>query len=294
MLAQVRELSKPGSQAPLCLMVIPYIEQEGQSCSKSRHGWFVCQTLCHLPSMSPQATVPRFLLLYIKGLLPLNPADGTSLPSVPLVAASTSWFLLIWDLRQWKIFLPHIPTSSRQKRGTHCLVQNIAPNNLIYLPWQHPNLASKSVLVRYCHHHNKDSIVASNFQKSQGFLSVCFLSFQRYQVIVPQFSWLQRLKLGRFHVEKNCVQHVLRRKNVGLLSDLQEVRHGMYQEASFREEDGVGMISSSCLHSESSAQELKSCTRIRGFSSGMASPCLRKGYSSQPGSWLLVGISSVH
>lgn len=89
-----------------------------------------------------------------------------------------------------------------------------------------------------------------------------------------------------------CPTYVLRRKNVGLLSDLEEVRHGMYREASFREEDGVGMRSSSCRQSESSTQKPKSCTKSRGFSSGMASSCLRKEYSSQSVSWLLLGISS--
>lgn len=89
-----------------------------------------------------------------------------------------------------------------------------------------------------------------------------------------------------------CPTYVSRRKNVGLLSDLEEVRHGMYREASFREEDGLGMRSSSCRQSESSAQQPKSCTRSRGFSSGMASSCLRKEYSSQSVSWLLLGISS--
>ena len=76
--------------------------------------------------------------------------------------------------------------------------------------------------------------------------------------MVPQFLWLQRLELGWFHVEK-FVSNICR-KNVGLLSDLEEVRHGMYREASFREEDGVGMRSSSCRQSESSAQKPKSCT----------------------------------
>lgn len=77
---------------------------------------------------------------------------------------------------------------------------------------------------------------------------------------------------------------------MGLLSDLEEVRHGMYREASLREGDGVGMRN---LVPAGIQKVLpKSCTRSRDSSSGMASSCLRKGYSSQPVSWLLLGVSS--
>lgn len=115
----------------LCLMVLPTSSQKDAACTSSPGvaGFSIVSLrlqLYHLFHMTAGNSAPAFLPPNAKGCLPLNPSDGSLLPSVPLTAASISWVLLIWVSRwaggfSYQASQPP-PCTTTRSRTTHLYV----------------------------------------------------------------------------------------------------------------------------------------------------------------------------